>query len=83
MTRDELIRRIFVILRDELLDADERFTPESDLLAYGFDSLTLTQLLLSIEEITGMWVDESAITKESLASTVAFAALVHGYLDKP
>jgi len=83
MTRDELTDRIFAILRDELLDANEQFTPQSDLVAHGFDSLALTQLLLSIEETTGVWVDENAITEQSLASTVAFAEFLHAYLDKP
>ena len=81
MTLEDLTERIFVILRDELLDANEQFTPESDLLAYGLESLALTQLLLSVEELTGVWVDESSITKEAVASTTAFAKIVYAQLD--
>ena len=80
MTRDELIDRIFKTLAEELLDVGDDFTPESNLVAFGLDSLALTQLLLSVEEATGVWVDESSITEDSLASTIAFADLVHGHL---
>lgn len=82
MTRDELIDRIFRTLSDELLDVGDDFTCESNLIAFGLDSLALTQLLLAVEEATGVWVDESSITEDSLASTVAFAELVHGQLAK-
>jgi acyl carrier protein len=82
MTRDDLIDRIFQTLSDELLDVGEDFTRESNLIAFGLDSLALTQLLLSVEEATGVWVDESSITEDSLASTVAFAELVYDQLEK-
>ncbi len=76
-TRDELTRRVFHLLRDELLRAGDDFTPRSDLVAAGLDSLAVTQLLLSIEETTGVWVDESQLTPENLASAESLAALVY------
>jgi len=80
MTREQLIDRIFSILKEDLLEVGDDFTRDSNLIAFGLDSLALTQLLLAIEEVTGVWVDESSITEESLASTVAFAELVHEQL---
>ncbi len=82
MTRDELTDIIFSTLSKELLDVGDDFSRDSDLMAFGLDSLTLTQLLLAIEEATGVWVDESTITEQSLGSTTAFAELVHGQIDK-
>ena len=82
MTLDELIDTIFNTLRNELLDAGDEFTKQSDLVAAGLDSLALTQLLLSIEEATGVWVDDSTITEESLASTLTLAKLVHEQLSE-
>ena len=38
------------------------FTPQSNLVDAGLDSLAVTQLLLSIEESTGVWVAESLLT---------------------
>jgi acyl carrier protein len=80
LTRDELTRRVFELLRDELLRAGAEFTPRSSLVEAGLDSLAVTQLLLSIEETTGVWVDESLLTPENLASAEALAALVYEQL---
>lgn len=73
---DALTRFIFETLRDDLLSVDDAFTPESDLVDAGLDSLAATQLLLAIEEHTGVWVDESVLTPENLASSAALARCV-------
>jgi acyl carrier protein len=78
--RETLTRRIFEILRDELLEVDGSFTPASNLVEAGLDSLAVTQLLLAVEESTGIWVDESHLTPENLASAEALAACVAGIL---
>lgn len=75
-TREELTARVYQLLRDEILSADASFTPQSDLIAAGLDSLALTQLLLSIEESTGVWVDESLLTPEHFKSAESLASLV-------
>jgi len=80
-THDSLTQRVFEILRDELLDVDDSFTPQSDLIAAGLDSLAVTQLMLSIEQSTGVWVDESLLTPENLGSAEALAACVHDQLQ--
>ena len=79
-TRDRLAELIHRILRDELLEVAEDFTPASDLIEAGLDSLAVTQLMLSIEENTGVWVDESLLTPENLKSSVTLATLLHGQL---
>jgi acyl carrier protein len=76
--RETLTRRIFEILRDEILEVDGSFTPASNLVEAGLDSLAVTQLLLALEESTGIWVDESLLTPENLASAEALAACVAG-----
>jgi acyl carrier protein len=79
-THEELTKRIFEILRDDLLQVDDGFTPRSNLLEAGLDSLAVTQLLLAIEEQTGIWVDESLLTPEILESAETLATCVHGQL---
>ena len=79
-TRARLAELIHRILRDELLEAPEDFTPASNLLEAGLDSLAVTQLMLSIEEHTGVWVDESLLTPENLRSSETLAACVHEHL---
>jgi acyl carrier protein len=77
VTREELEQRIFDIVRQDILSVDDSFTKESNLIEAGLDSLALTQLMLAIEENTGVWVDESLLTEETLASVKALSALVH------
>jgi acyl carrier protein len=74
--QETLAQRIFDLLRDEILEVDERFTRGSNLVEAGLDSLAVTQLLLALEESTGIWVDESLLTPENLASADALAACV-------
>ena len=73
---DEMTRIVYEILRDEILGAAEGFTPRSNLVDSGLDSLAVTQLLLSLEERTGVWVDDSLLTPENLESAETLAALV-------
>lgn len=77
---DGITQRIYAILRDDILGAGEGFTARSNLVEAGLDSLAVTQLLLAIEEQTGVWVDESLLTPEHLESAESLAQLVHGQL---
>ena len=76
-SRAELVRIIFDILRTQLLSVGSEFTEQSSLVDAGLDSLAVTQLLLAIEEATGVWVDESLLTPENLASAESLAACVY------
>ena len=76
-TREELTQHVFEVVRDEILSAAPSFTPKSSLIDAGVDSLALTQILLSIEERTGFWMDESLLTPESLESAETLAHLVY------
>ena len=77
---ERLTQLVFEIARDQLLTAADGLTPQSDLLAAGLDSLRVTQLMLAIEEHTGVWVDESLLTPELFASSETLAACVHAQL---
>ena len=80
-TQDSLLARVFEVLRDEILAVDSGFTPQTNLVEAGLDSLAVTQLMLSIEESTGIWVDESLLTPENLENAEALAALVYRELS--
>ena len=81
-TRDRLAELIHRILRDDLLQVSDDFTPASNLIEAGLDSLAVTQLMLSIEESTGVWVDESLLTPENLASSETLAECVHEHVGR-
>jgi acyl carrier protein len=80
-TRERLAELIHRILRDDLLEVSDDFTPRSNLIEAGLDSLAVTQLMLSIEESTGVWVDESLLTPENLESAETLAACVHAHIS--
>jgi len=80
VTKEELEQRIFDIVREDILTVDDSFTRQSNLIEAGLDSLALTQLMLAIEEATGVWVDESLLTEDTLASVETLAALVQQQL---
>jgi acyl carrier protein len=79
-TVEELTKRVFEILRDEILTVEGDFSTRSNLIDSGLDSLAVTQLMLSIEETTGIWVDESLLTPENLENAETLASLVHSQL---
>ena len=79
-SHETLTQRVFEILRDELLEVGDDFSPQSNLVEAGLDSLAVTQLMLSIEESTGVWVDESLLTPENLETSETLAACVHEQL---
>jgi acyl carrier protein len=81
-TVSSLGEKISEILRDDLLSVGPEFSSESNLIESGLDSLTLTQLLLAIEEATGVWVDESLLTPEILETSNSLAVCVHELLDR-
>ena len=79
-TIDRLTELICQALRADILSLGDSFEPDSDLVAAGLDSMAVTQLMLAIEESTGIWVDESLLTPENLASARALAECVHEQL---
>lgn len=82
LTREALEQIVFDFVRDELLTVGPEFTPRSNLVEAGLESLGLTQLMLQIEERTGVWLDESLLTPENLESVESLAACVHDQLPE-
>ena len=79
-TVEKIADQICQILRDDLIEVGDGFSPTCGLIESGLDSLALTQLLLAIEETTGIWVDEGLLTPEVLANSVSLATCVHDLL---
>ena len=78
-TRAQLVECVLESVR-QLLAVGADFNPQSDLVAAGLDSLAVTQLMLAIEERTGIWIDESRLTPDNLRSAETLAACVYEQL---
>jgi len=78
-----LTQLILETVQNDLLQVAPDFGPGSNLIEAGLDSLAVTQLMLAIEEKTGLWVDESQLTPENLLSCASLASCVHSEINGP
>ena len=69
-------------LRHGVFSAQTEVTVETDLVANGFDSLSLVSLLQFIEKKYGVWIPESEITETTLQNPRTVAALVVRLLNE-
>ena len=60
----------------EVLDTEETLTPQSDLFAAGLDSMGIMQLLLAIEDYSGVAMDPADLSRENFSTAAKIAALV-------
>ena len=79
--RSEIEREILDFVKREILPRAGGLTAESDLVAEGFDSLSLVNLLLFIEKKFGVWIPEKAIGQSAIASVRNLAETVCRHLD--
>ena len=68
--------RLLEFLRGGLFSAETQVTAETDLLATGFDSVSLVSLLVFVEKSFGLWIPQSEMTEANLRNTRSLAALV-------
>ena len=78
----EIEIKLLGFLKREVFAPEVAVTPETDLVASGFDSMSLVKLLLHVETKYGKWIPESEITNEALASVRALAATVARVLNE-
>ena len=62
----EIENRLLEFLKREVFAAEMVVTPETDLVASGFDSMSLVRVLLFIEQSYGFWIPEGEITGDAL-----------------
>lgn len=74
--------RLLEFLRGEVFSAQTAVSEDTDLIASGFDSMSLVSLLLFIERAYGLWIPESEITVATFKNTRALAAVVVRLLDE-
>ena len=78
----EVLNKLLEFLRSGIFSADIEITEETDLLANGFDSMSLVSVLVFIEKTFGIWVPQSEITEENLKNPRALSAVVVRLLNE-
>jgi acyl carrier protein len=63
-------------LRQGIFSSQTVVTEETDLVANGFDSLSLVSLLQFIEKEFGLWLPENEINEANLKNVRALAAVI-------
>ncbi len=72
----EIEASLLDFLRREVFAPDLALTVESDLIASGFDSMSLVRVLLFIETTHGFWIPQGEINAEMLRNIRSLAATV-------
>jgi acyl carrier protein len=67
---------LLAFLHREVFAPNTVVTAETDLVAAGFDSMSLVQLLLFVETTHGLWVPEKELTSDSLRNVRSLSAMV-------
>ena len=78
----EIETELLAFLRSTIFSPDTPIDAGTDLIAAGFDSMSLVKVLLHIETKYGKWIPEGEITNEALASVSALAATVARVLNE-
>ena len=73
--------KLLDFLKCEVFAPGVAITPETDLVASGFDSMSLVRMLVFIETDYGFWIPESEITGEALQNARALAATITRLLN--
>jgi acyl carrier protein len=77
----EIETKLLGFLKREVFAPEVVVTPETDLVASGFDSMSLVRLLLFIETDYGFWIPESEITGDALKNVRALANTIARLLN--
>ena len=72
----EIEVQLLAFVRREIFAPEVTMTVETDLIAAGFDSMSLVRVLLFIETNYGLWIPESEINADSLRNLRTLAATV-------
>ena len=78
----EIETELLAFLRRDIFSPETPINGGTDLVAAGFDSMSLVKVLLHIETKFGKWIPEGEITNEALASVSALATTVARVLNE-
>ena len=78
----EIETELLAFLRREIFSPETELTADTDLVAAGFDSMSLVKTLLHVEAKYGQWIPEGEITNDALANVHALAVTVAKVLNE-
>jgi acyl carrier protein len=82
ISNSEIENQLLAFLQREVFAPEVVVTAETDLVAAGFDSMSLVRTLVFIETTYGLWIPESEITGDALRNLRALAATMSRLLHE-
>ena len=82
MERKRLREALGAHITREILLRDEPLGEAEDLFDAGFDSMSLSRLLVFIEEQLGVFIPEEEVVLDEIATLDALVDFVAGYLER-
>ena len=79
---EEIQGRLLEFLRKEIFSPELSISEETDLIASGFDSFSLVNLMLFVEQAYGLWIPEKEITAATFQNTRSLAAVIFRLLNE-
>lgn len=76
MNTSELETKLLTFLQREIFAPETLVTVDTDLIAAGFDSMSLVRLLVFIEMTCGLWLPEHEINATTLRNLRSLAATI-------
>ena len=67
---------------EEILLRDEPLGAEDDLFDAGFDSMSLSRILVFVEEQFGVTIPDEDVVLDEISTLKTMTAFVAGYVDK-
>lgn len=78
----EIEAALLAFLQREVFAPEVSLTAETDLIASGFDSLSLVRTLVFVETTYGVWIPESEINSAMLSNVRSMAQTVSRLLHE-
>ena len=78
----EIETELLEFLRREVFAPDVALTPKTDLIASGFDSMSLVRLLVFVETTYGLWLPQDELNGDTLRDVCSLAATVSRLLHE-
>ena len=79
---EEIQSRLMEFLRRDVFSPETPISEDTDLIAGGFDSFSLVNLMLFVEQTYGLWIPEREITAATFKNTRSLAAVVSRLLHE-
>lgn len=80
---EDIQNQLLAFLRGGMFSPETTINADTDLVASGFDSLSLMSLLLFVEKTFGLWIPENEITETTLQNVRTLTALIVRLLHEP